>query len=29
MGVDHVLVLTFDRPVDATTVNATIRTTGN
>ncbi len=29
MGVDHVLVLTFDRPVDPTTVNATIRTTVN
>ena len=29
MGVDHVLVLTFDRPIDSTTVNATIRTTGN
>ncbi len=28
MGIDHVLVLTFDRPVDAATVDATIRTTG-
>lgn len=28
MGVDHVLVLTFDGPVDAAAVKATIRTTG-
>jgi hypothetical protein len=28
MGVDHVLQLTFDRPVDPAAVNATIRTNG-
>jgi hypothetical protein len=26
MGVDHAVVLTFDRPVDPATVNATVRT---
>jgi hypothetical protein len=28
MGVDHAVVLTFDRPVDPATVNATVRTIG-
>ncbi len=28
MGVDHVLQLTFDRPVDPAAVRATVRTTG-